>query len=87
MPPPPNMMDTLEDIAHDLRELNQPALAGEIEATRNTLRVMLDLTRWGDCLFGDEIRNLLGIRHSLRPRRGTPHDPLRGKRKARRIRR
>jgi hypothetical protein len=48
---------------------------------------MLDLTKFGDCLFGDEIRNILNIRHALRPRRGTAIDPMHGQRKDRRARR
>lgn len=84
---PPNQIDVLQDVAWDLRDMDQPGMAGDIEAVRDCLKVMLELTKFGDCLFGDEIRNVLGVRHSLRPRRGTEEDPLRGQRRARRARR
>jgi len=84
---PVNQLDALEDVAAELREAGLPGLAGDIEAARECIICMLSLTFHGDCLFGDEIRNILGIRHNLRPRRGTPADPMRGKRKDRRTRR
>jgi hypothetical protein len=49
--------------------------------------VILNLTRFGDCLFGDELRNILGVKHCLRPRRGTDADPNKGRRRERRERR
>jgi hypothetical protein len=83
---PPDLLAMLDDTAFLLREREQPDLAGDLEALYDALRSMLELTRHGDCLFGDEIRNILQIRHALRPRRGTDLDPMRGKRKARRSR-
>jgi len=61
-------------------------IAGDLEALFDALRCMLELTRYGDALWGDEIRNILQIRHALRPRRGTTADPMKGRRKSRRIR-
>lgn len=76
----------LDDICFLLRERNHADLAGDLEALYDALVSILNLTRHGDCLFGDEIRNVLGIRHALRPRRGTDLDPMKGRRKARRSR-
>jgi len=84
--PPPDLLRALEATSDLLREREMHDLAGECEAMVDALRIMLDLTRYGDALWGDEIRNILGIRHALRPRRGTSDDPMRGRRKARRIR-
>lgn len=83
---PPDLMRVLEDTADLLRERAMPDLAGDIEGMIDALRSMLQLTRHGDCLFGDEIRNILQIRHALRPRRGTDLDPMHGRRKCRRVR-
>lgn len=83
---PPDLLRQLEQTGDLLRERDMPDLAGDLEALYDALRSMLDLTRHGDCLFGDEIRNLLCIRHALRPRRGTDLDPMRGRRKSRRVR-
>ena len=77
----------LRDVADTLRDMNAHGLAGDVEAASEALRTMLDLTKFGDCLFGDEIRNVLNIRHALRPRRGTAIDPMHGQRKDRRARR
>ena len=85
-PQPTNQLDALQDIAWDLRDLNLPGIAGDVEAARECLVVMMELTRHGDCLFGDELRNILGVKHALRPRRGTDADPMKGKRMARRER-
>lgn len=84
--PPPDLVAMLDDTCFILRERQDAAIAGDLEALYDALRSMLELTRHGDCLFGDEIRNILQIRHALRPRRGTDLDPMRGKRKARRSR-
>lgn len=84
--PPPDLFRALEAVGRILREREMPDLAGEVEAVVDALRSMLELTRYGDALWGDEIRNLLCIRHALRPRRGTSDDPMHGRRKARRIR-
>jgi len=83
---PPDLLRALEAAGDLLREREMPDLAGECEAMCDALRTMLDLTRYGDALWGDEIRNILGIRHALRPRRGTSEDPMKGRRKSRRIR-
>lgn len=83
---PPDLVRILEETADLLRERSMPDLAGDIEGMLDALRTMLQLTRHGDALWGDEIRNILQIRHSLRPRRGTEADPMRGQRKARRVR-
>ena len=83
---PPDLVAVLDDTAYILRERNHSDLAGDLEAVHDAIRTMLELTRHGDCLFGDEIRNILQIRHALRPRRGTELDPMKGRRKARRSR-
>lgn len=86
-PQPVNQLDALQDVAWDLRDAGLAGLAGDVEAARDCLVVILNLTRFGDCLFGDELRNILGIRHCLRPRRGTDADPNKGRRRERRERR
>jgi hypothetical protein len=86
-PKPVNQMDVLEDVSDELRQMELFGLAGDIEAVHQCLACMLSLTRFGDVLFGDEIRNILGIRHNLRPRRGTGLDPMKGRRRDRRTRR
>jgi hypothetical protein len=83
---PPDLVRGLEAASRTLRERGMADIAGELEALQDAIRSMLELTRYGDCLFGDEIRNLFGMRHALRPRRGTSEDPMKGRRKARRIR-
>lgn len=83
---PPDLVRVLEVTSDLLRERSMSDLAGDVEAVCDALRSMLVLTRHNDCLFGDEIRNILQIRHSLRPRRGSEMDPMRTHRKARRLR-
>lgn len=83
---PPDLVRTLEATADLLRERGMHDLAGDLEGLYDALQSMLMLSRHGDCLFGDEIRNILQIRHALRPRRGTDLDPMKGRRKARRSR-
>lgn len=70
-------MVALERTATKLREQHMDALAGEVEAVYEALRSMLDLTKYGDCLWADEIRNMLNIRHRMPARRGTSLDPMR----------
>jgi len=85
--PPPDLVQALEQSTLLLRAQGIADIAGDLEALFDALRSMLELTRYGDCLFGDEIRNILGIRHALRPRRGSNADPMKGRRKSRRVRR
>jgi hypothetical protein len=85
--PPPDLVQGLEQICSLVRAQGMLDIAGDLEALFDALRCMLELTRYGDALWGDEIRNILGIRHALRPRRGTTADPMKGRRKTRRIRR
>ena len=75
--PPADLMVTLERTATQLREQHMDALAGDVEAVFEALRSMLELTRYGDCIWADEIRNMLNIRHRLPARRGTSLDPMR----------
>lgn len=84
--PPPDLLRALEATSDLLREREMHDLAGECEAMVDAVRTMLALTRHNDVLWGDEIRNILCIRHAMRPRRGTSDDPMMGRRKARRIR-
>ena len=69
-------MVALERTATALRAQRLDALAGEVEAAYEALRCMLDLTKYGDCLWADEIRNILNIRHQMRSKRGTSMDPM-----------
>lgn len=85
-PRPPSIMEMLRDVSDTLRDMEAHGLAGDVEAASECVRTMLELTKFGDCLFGDEIRNILNIRHALRPRRGTALDPMHGQRKDRRSR-
>jgi len=82
-PRPPDLIVTLRRTAHALRDRRETAMAGEVEAVLAALQSMLSLTRFNDCLFADEIRNLLNIRHQLPSRRGTDLDPMRADRQRR----
>ena len=76
---PPSLVEMLDEACDLLREnykLN--GIAGDLEQLREAITCMLELTRFGDCLFGDEIRNFLQIRHYIKPRRGSELDPLLG---------
>jgi hypothetical protein len=74
--PPADIMVALERTATALRAQRLDALAGEVEAAYEALRCMLDLTKYGDCLWADEIRNILNIRHQMKSKRGTSMDPM-----------
>lgn len=73
-------MAVLEDTIELLRDRSLDDLAGDMEAVQAALRSMLQITRWGDCLFADEIRNILNVRHNLPARRGGDTDPMRNHR-------
>lgn len=73
---PPDLMAVLEDTIELLRDRSMDDLAGDMEAVQAALRSMLQITRWGDCLFADEIRNILNVRHNLPARRGGDTDPM-----------
>lgn len=60
-----------------------PIQASELATVLDRLETMLRLTRTGDCLFADEIRNLLDMPHKIRTTRGMASDPLRNKRNTR----
>ena len=69
-------MAVLGDTIELLRDRSMDDLAGDMEAVQAALRSMLQITRWGDCLFADEIRNILNVRHNLPARRGGNTDPM-----------
>lgn len=52
----------------------QPVVASELRVVLERLQTILNLTDNGDCLFADEIRNILDIPHDMRIRRGTQHE-------------
>ena len=78
-------MVALKRTATDLRAQRLDALAGDVESAYEALRCMLELTITGDCLFADELRNILNIRHRMQSRRGTSLDPMRDDRLRRRL--
>ena len=73
---PPDLMAVLDDTAELLRERGMDDLAGDVEAVHAALTSMLQITRFGDCLFADEVRNILNIRHNMPARRGGASDPM-----------
>lgn len=78
---PPSLVEMLDEACDSLRENhNLNGIAGDLEQLREAITGMLELTRHGDCLFGDEIRNFLQIKHYIKPRRGSELDPLVGQR-------
>jgi hypothetical protein len=80
-----SIVERLEDVQDILNEKYQIYDLDPIfKDFHEAFRTILELTRFGDCLFGDEIRHIMLIPHSIRPRRGTDQDPLKGKRKFRR---
>jgi len=78
---PPSLVDMLDEACDSLRENHKlNGIAGDLEQLREAITGMLELSRYGDCLFGDEIRNFLQIKHYIKPRRGSELDPLLGQR-------
>jgi hypothetical protein len=49
-------------------------VASELRIVLERLQTMLNLTETGDCLFADELRNILDIPHEMRTRRGTARE-------------
>ena len=76
----------MRDVAFQLREQGRVDLSEEVTRCYDAMQTLLNLTKYGDCLFGDEIRNVMNIHHQLRPRRGTDLDPMKNLRGLRRIR-
>lgn len=84
---PPSHVRLLENAIETLQckyAIND--VAGDLKEVLEGIRTALELTRFGDCLFADEFRNILLVVHCLPNRRGTDDDPLRGKRKCHRKR-
>ena len=78
---PPSLVDMLDEACDSLRENhNLNGIAGDLEQLREAITGMLELTRFNDCLFGDEIRNFLQVKHYMKQRRGSELDPLLGQR-------
>jgi hypothetical protein len=75
---PPSLVEMLNESCDLLRDLKLHGIAGDLEQLGEALVGMLALTKHGDALFGDEIRNFLQIRHKITPRRGTELDPMLG---------
>ena len=75
---PPSLVEILNDSCDLLRDLKLHGIAGDLEQLSEALVGMLALTKHGDALFGDEIRNFLQIKHKIAPRRGTELDPMLG---------
>jgi hypothetical protein len=75
---PPSLVEMLNDSCDLLRDLKLHGIAGDLEQLSEALVGMLALTKHGDALFGDEIRNFLQIKHKITPRRGTELDPMLG---------
>jgi hypothetical protein len=82
---PPSLVDMLDEACDSLRENHKlNGIAGDLEQLREAITGMLELTRFNDCLFGDEIRNFLQVKHYMKPRRGSELDPLLGQRQSHR---
>ena len=75
---PPSLVEMLNESCDLLRDLKLHGIAGDLEQLSEALVGMLALTKHGDALFGDEIRNFLQIKHKITPRRGTELDPMLG---------
>ena len=75
---PPSLVEMLNESCDLLRDLKLHGIAGDLEQLGEALVGMLALTKHGDALFGDEIRNFLQIKHKITPRRGTELDPMLG---------
>jgi len=84
---PPSHVQLLEDAIKTLK--NKYAimdLANNLTGLLEAINTALELTRFGDVLFSDELRNILMVKHHQKSTRGTDKDPLRGKRKCHRKR-
>lgn len=84
---PPSHVELLEDAIATLQKkyaIND--IANDLIGLLEAIKTALELTRFGDALFADELRNILMVKHCLKPRRGTSSDPLLGKRECHRKR-
>jgi hypothetical protein len=75
---PPSLVEMLNESCDLLRDLKLHGIAGDLEQLAEALKGILALTKHGDALFGDEIRNFLQIKHHIKSRRGTELDPMLG---------
>tara|TARA_R110000822_G_scaffold93393_5_gene214916 strand:- start:1960 stop:2358 length:399 start_codon:yes stop_codon:yes gene_type:complete len=75
---PPSLVEMLNESCDLLRDLKLHGIAGDLEQLAEALKGILALTKHGDALFGDEIRNFLQMRHHIKSRRGTDLDPMLG---------
>lgn len=75
---PPSLVEILNESCDLLRDLKLHGIAGDLEQLAEALKGILALTKHGDALFGDEIRNFLQIKHHIKSRRGTELDPMLG---------
>ena len=84
---PPSHVELLEDaIATLQKKYAITDIANDLIGLLEAIKTALELTRFGDALFADELRNILMVKHCLKPRRGTSSDPLLGKRECHRKR-
>ena len=75
---PPSLVEMLNESCDLLRDLKLHGIAGDLEQLSEALKGILALTKHGDALFGDEIRNFLQIKHHIKSRRGPDLDPMLG---------
>lgn len=69
-------MDVLEDTIELLNDRGLHDLSANVKLVQDAIDAALRITRFGDVLFADELRNLLNRRHNIPARRGGPTDPM-----------
>lgn len=69
-------MDVLEDTIELLNDRGLHDLSANVQLVQDAIEAALRITRFGDVLFADELRNLLNRRHNIPARRGGPTDPM-----------
>ena len=69
-------MDVLEDTIELLNNRGLHDISANVQLVQEAIQSALRITRFGDVLFADELRNLLNRRHNIPARRGGPTDPM-----------
>lgn len=69
-------MDVLEDTIELLNDRGLHDMSANMKLVQEAIQSALRITRFGDVLFADELRNLLNRRHNIPARRGGPTDPM-----------